>query len=347
MKIGKYNISSSDKPFIIAEMSGNHNNDLNRALKLVEIAHEAGASAIKIQTFTADTMTLNLDSDEFFVSDEENLWKGQSLYELYDKAHTPWEWHPKIFEHAKELGMISFSTPFDETSVDFLESLDVPAYKISSLEFNDIPLINKVAALKKPVILSTGMASLSEIEEVVSIFHSLEHENFALLKCTTSYPADPKDTNISTIGALKNIFQCEVGISDHTMGSGVSCAAVSHGANLFEKHFTISRDDGGVDSSFSLEPEEFKSYVEEINRASQAQGSIKFGPADGEKKSLQYRRSIYVCKKILKGEVFSDQNVRCIRPGFGLQPKYFNNIIGRQANQDLDIGTALSWDHVS
>tara|TARA_B110001450_G_scaffold245938_1_gene259512 strand:+ start:5059 stop:6123 length:1065 start_codon:yes stop_codon:yes gene_type:complete len=347
MKILDQEISSLSKPFIIAEMSGNHNNDLGRALELVEIAHKAGASAIKIQTFTADTMTLDLNENEFFVSDKNNIWEGQSLYQLYQKAHTPWEWHEEIFTLASKLGMVSFSTPFDETAVDFLEDLNVPAYKISSLEFNDIPLILKVASLNKPVILSTGMASLSEIETVVNIFKEVGNKNFALLKCTTSYPADPRDTNISTIRALKNIFQCEVGLSDHTMGSGVACASVSHGANIFEKHFTISRDDGGVDSSFSLEPHELSLFVEEINRAAQSQGNVLFGPSGAEKNSLQYRRSIYVSKKIKAGEMFNKDNIRCIRPGFGLQPKHYGNILGSKSYQDLEIGTAMKWEYIN
>ncbi|NNU90156.1 pseudaminic acid synthase [Anoxybacillus sp. CHMUD] len=337
-------IGSNHKPFIIAEMSGNHNQSLERALAIVEAAAKAGAHALKIQTYTADTMTLNLENPEFKIEDSDSLWKGNTLYQLYQQAYTPWEWHKPIFDRARELGMIPFSTPFDETAVDFLEELDVPMYKIASFENNDIPLIKKVASTGKPMIISTGMATVAELDETVRAAREAGCKDLILLKCTSTYPASPENTNILTIPHMRELFDCQVGLSDHTMGVGVAVASVALGATVIEKHFTLSRADGGVDSAFSMEPDEMKALVVETERAWQALGEVKYGPTEKEKASLKFRRSIYVAKDIKAGEKFTKENIRVIRPGYGLEPKYFEKIIGLTANQDLKAGTPLSFD---
>jgi pseudaminic acid synthase len=342
--IGSRQIGEGHSPFIIAEMSGNHNQSLERALEIVEAAAKAGAHGLKIQTYTAGTMTLDLKEGEFFVSDPKNLWYGTTLYQLYENAHTPWEWHKPIFDRCRELGMIGFSTPFDDTAVDFLESLDVPCYKISSFENTDLPLIRKVAATGKPMIISTGMASIAELDETVRAAREAGCQDIILLKCTSTYPATPENTNISTIPHMKNLFQCEVGLSDHTMGIGVSIASVALGASVIEKHFTLSRADGGVDSTFSMEPSEMQALVIESERAWQAIGKISYGATEKEKASLVYRRSLYVADDIKAGEFFTVDNVRAIRPGNGLPPKYLDRILGRAARIDIKKGTPFSWD---
>lgn len=283
MSIGGRRIGCDTPPLIIAEMSGNHNHSLERALQIVDAAASSGAHALKLQTYTADTMTLDLAEGEFLVTDPDSLWSGRSLYDLYAEAHTPWEWHQPIFERCKELGLICFSTPFDATSVDFLESLDMPAYKIASFENTDIPLIRKVAATGKPIIMSTGMASLAELDEAVTAAREAGCKDLVLLKCTSSYPANPANSNILTIPHLRDMFDCEVGLSDHTMGVGVSVASVALGATVIEKHFTLSRADGGVDSAFSLEPREMEALVYETERAWQSLGKVSYGPTDKEK----------------------------------------------------------------
>ncbi|WP_339193556.1 pseudaminic acid synthase [Aeribacillus sp. FSL W8-0870] len=337
-------IGPNHKPFIIAEMSGNHNQSLERALAIVEAASKAGAHALKIQTYTADTMTLNLENPEFKIEDSDSLWKGHTLYQLYQQAYTPWEWHKPIFDRARELGMIPFSTPFDETAVDFLEELDVPMYKIASFENTDIPLIKKVASTGKPMIISTGMATVAELDETVRAAREAGCKDLVLLKCTSTYPASPENTNILTIPHMRELFNCQVGLSDHTMGVGVAVASVALGATVIEKHFTLSRADGGVDAAFSMEPDEMKALVEETERAWQALGEVKYGPTEKEKASLKFRRSIYVAKDIKAGEKFTKENIRVIRPGYGLEPKYFEKIIGLTANKDLKAGTPLSFD---
>lgn len=331
-------------PFVIAEMSGNHNQSLERALKIVEAAAAAGAHALKLQTYTADTMTINLREGEFFIADPNSLWSGSSLYELYQQAYTPWEWHEPIFRRARELGMIPFSTPFDESAVDFLESLDVDLYKIASFENTDIPLIRKVAATGKPIIISTGMASVSELDETVRAAREAGGRDLALLKCTSTYPATPTHTNIRTIPHLRELFGCEVGLSDHTMGFGTAVAAVALGATIIEKHFTLARSDGGVDSVFSLEPKEFRTLLVEIERAWQSLGCVRYGPMEAERQSMQFRRSLYVVSDMRPGEAFSHENVRAIRPGFGLPPKYLERIIGKVVKQHVRRGTAVTWD---
>ncbi|KFX32684.1 N-acetylneuraminate synthase [Geobacillus stearothermophilus] len=337
-------IGPNHRPFIIAEMSGNHNQSLERALAIVEAAAKAGAHALKIQTYTADTMTLNLENPEFKIEDSDSLWKGNTLYQLYQQAYTPWEWHKPIFDRARELGMIPFSTPFDETAVDFLEELDVPMYKIASFENTDIPLIKKVASTGKPMIISTGMATVAELDETVRAAREAGCKDLILLKCTSTYPASPENTNILTIPHMRELFNCQVGLSDHTMGVGVAVASVALGATVIEKHFTLSRADGGVDSAFSMEPDEMKALVVETERAWQALGEVKYGPTEKEKASLKFRRSIYVAKDIKAGEKFTKENIRVIRPGYGLEPKYFERIIGLTAKQDLKAGTPLSFD---
>lgn len=337
-------IGLNHKPFIIAEMSGNHNQSLERALAIVEEAAKAGAHALKIQTYTADTMTLNLDNKDFKIEDPESLWKGNTLYQLYQQAYTPWEWHKPIFDRARELGMIPFSTPFDETAVDFLEELDVPMYKIASFENNDIPLIKKVASTEKPMIISTGMATVAELDETVRVAKEAGCKDLILLKCTSTYPATPEDSNLLTIPHMRELFDCQVGLSDHTMGVGVAVASVALGATVIEKHFTLSRADGGVDSAFSMEPDEMKALVIETEKAWQALGKVKYGPTEKEKASLNFRRSIYVAKDIKAGEKFTKENIRVIRPGYGLEPKYYEKIIGATAKKDLKAGTPLSLD---
>ena len=346
LSIGGIVIGPKTPPFIIAEMSGNHNQSLERAIQIVEAAAESGAHALKLQTYTADTITLDVKDGEFFINDEKNLWKGNSLHDLYTKAYTPWEWHKPIMKRAKELGMVCFSSPFDESAVDFLEELDVVAYKIASFENNHLPLIRKVAATGKPVIISVGMASIAEIHDAVSTTRDAGCKDIILLKCTSAYPSNPKNSNILTIPDMREIFDCEVGLSDHTMGIGASIAAVAHGATIIEKHFTLSRADGGVDSAFSLEPKELSMLVIETKRAWESLGKISYGPTKDEEKSLPYRRSIYISENINKGEALTKDNLRIVRPGLGLAPKYYDLLIGKKVKINLIKGTPVNWDHI-
>ena len=342
--IGDKQIGVNHPPFIIAEMSGNHNQSLDRALAIVEAAAKAGAHGLKLQTYTADTMTLDINENEFRIDDPKSLWNGCSLYELYERAHTPWEWHKPIFERCRKLGLIAFSTPFDPTAVDFLEELNVPAYKIASFENHDLPLIRKVAGTGKPMIISTGMASVAELDETMCTIREIGNNDIILLKCTSSYPATPESTNIRTIPHMREMFNVQVGLSDHTMGTGVAVAAVALGAAVVEKHFTLARADGGVDSAFSLEPDEMKTLVIETERAWQALGEISYGLTEKEKASLQFRRSLYVVKNMKAGERFTSENLRAIRPGKGLPPKYYDVLLGKKVNADTDKGTPISWD---
>ncbi|MDP2127599.1 MAG: pseudaminic acid synthase [Pseudohongiella sp.] len=342
--IGGRKIGDRVAPFIIAEMSGNHNQSLERALQIVDAAAKSGAHGLKIQTYTPDTMTIDLDEREFYISDPKSLWEGASLYRLYGEAYTPWEWHKPIFERARALGMIPFSTPFDSTSVDFLESLGVPCYKIASFENTDLPLIRRAASTGKPLIISTGMASIAELDDTVSAAREAGCNDLILLKCTSTYPSTPENTNLSTIPHLRNLFGCEVGLSDHTMGIGVSVASVALGATVIEKHFTLSRADGGVDSAFSMEPAEMTQLVIESERAWHALGHIQYGPTEAEKKSLQYRRSLYVVKDLRAGDVLTPENLRAIRPGLGLATKYQSMVMGKSIKSDVKRGTALTWE---
>ncbi len=344
IRVGQKLIGQAHSPFIIAEMSGNHNQSLDRALQIVDAAAATGVDALKIQTYTADTMTLDLRDREFSITDPNSLWKGRSLYDLYQEAHTPWEWHKPIFDRCAKHGMIGFSTPFDATAVDFLESLDMPLYKVASFENTDLPLIKKVAATGKPMIISTGMATVAELDETVRTAQLAGCKELILLKCTSTYPATPENSNVRTIAHMRDLFGTEVGLSDHTMGTGVAVAAVAFGATVIEKHFTLSRAEGGVDSAFSLEPAEMKQLVEETTRAWQALGKISYGPTESEKKSLQFRRSLYISKDMKAGERFSSENVRVIRPGFGLPPKYAEVVMGKTARADVKKGTPLTWD---
>ena len=344
MQIANRKIGSDAPPFVIAEMSGNHNQSLERALEIVEAAAKAGAHALKIQTYTPDTMTLDLNEREFYIGDPENLWAGNSLYKLYGEAYTPWEWHRPIFDRARELGIIAFSTPFDDTSVDFLENLDVPCYKIASFENIDLPLIRRVAATGKPLIISTGMASIAELDDAVKAARESGCKDLILLKCTSTYPATASNTNISTIPHMRELFGCEVGLSDHTMGVGVSVASVALGATVVEKHFTLSRADGGVDSAFSMEPAEMTQLVLETEKAWQAMGQVSYGATEAEKKSIVFRRSLYVVKDIKAGDLLTTENVRAISPGLGLATKYLDVVIGKSVKHDIKRGTALTWE---
>ncbi len=342
-KIADILIGEAFKPFIIAEMSGNHNQSLERALAIVDAAANAGAHAIKLQTYTADTMTIE---GAYTITDENSLWKGRELYDLYKEAHTPWEWHKPIFERAKEHGIIAFSSPFDETAVDFLESLEVPIYKIASFENTDWPLLKKVALTGKPVVMSTGVASIADIDEAVRVLRENGCKDLILLKCTSTYPASPENTHIATIPHMAQLFDCHVGLSDHTMGIGAAVAAVALGARVIEKHFTLRRADGGVDAAFSLEPEELKALVTESERAFLALGRVQYGVQKAEKKNLFFKRSIYVSKDIKEGEVFSKENIRVIRPGDGIAPKYFETVLGKVAKTSIKAGSALSWEMI-
>lgn len=344
IKIAGRAIGRNQQPFVIAEMSGNHNQSLERALEIVDAAARSGVHGLKIQTYTPDTMTIDLNEREFHIGDPSSLWAGTSLYKLYGDAYTPWEWHKPIFDRARELGIIAFSTPFDDTAVDFLESLNVPCYKIASFENTDLPLIRRVAATGKPLIISTGMATVAELDETVRAARGAGCKELILLKCTSTYPATAENTNILTIPHMRELFSCEVGLSDHTMGIGVSVASVALGATVIEKHFTLNRADGGVDSTFSMEPAEMAQLVVETERAWQALGHVTYGQTEAEKKSIQFRRSLYVVQDIKAGDVLTRENVRAIRPGFGLSTKYLEVILGKVVKQDLARGTALRWE---
>lgn len=337
-------IGRDTSPLVIAEMSGNHNGSLDRALEIVEAAARSGAHAVKIQTYTADTMTLDLAAGEFFIDDSKSLWKGQSLHALYQKAHTPWEWHEAIFDLARELGIVAFSSPFDATAVDFLETLDAPCYKIASFELIDLPLIAHAAKTGKPMIMSTGMATVAEIDDAVRTARGAGCGDIVLLKCTSTYPASAKDSNLLTIPHMRELFGCEVGVSDHTTGIGVSIGAVAQGATVIERHFTCSRDEGGVDAAFSLEPAEMRQLVDESKQAWLALGQVVYGPTEAEKKAVTRRRSLYVTKDLKAGEILTADNVRAIRPGLGLAPKHLDAVLGMEVRADTKRGTPLSWD---
>ncbi len=333
-------------PLVIAEMSGNHNGSIDRALAIVDAAADAGAHAIKLQTYTPDSMTLDVTSEGFVITDPSSLWYGRSLYDLYGEAQTPWEWHAAVFERARERGMECLSTPFDNAAVDFLEAFDPPAYKIASFELTDLPLIAYVARTGRTMIMSTGMASEEEIEAAVQTARAHGASEIVLLKCTSTYPASPDESNIATIADMRERFATETGISDHTAGVGVSVAAVAFGATVIEKHFTLRRADGGVDSAFSIEPAELGALVTESERAWRARGRVRYGPAEAEKASLRFRRSLYVAKDMRAGEVFTKENLRIVRPGFGLPPAEFEHVLGCAVVADTKKGTPVTWDLV-
>ncbi|MCP5464805.1 MAG: pseudaminic acid synthase [Deltaproteobacteria bacterium] len=347
IKLGKHSVGDDHPPFVIAEMSGNHQHSLDRAFQLIDAAGTAQVHALKIQTFTADTMTLNLSQAEFVINDPKSLWHGRSLYDLYEEAHTPWDWHKPLQERCHKNGLEFFSTPFDATAVAFLEKLNVPFYKIASFENTDIPLIRAVAQTGKPVIISLGMASEAEIEDIVSLFQKEKNDQLILLKCTSAYPAKVEDANLLTIPELKKRYGVLVGLSDHTLGLAVPLAAVALGACVIEKHFTLDRNDGGVDAAFSLEPHELSLLKQESERAFKALGQVHFGPKGEEAKSLQFRRSLYITKDLPKGHVLQPGDFRAIRPGFGLSPKYADELLGKTLLKDVKTGTALSRDFLS
>ncbi len=346
MKIDSRELSLHAPPLIIAELSSNHNGSLERALAIVDAAAASGAHALKIQTYTADTMTLDIREGEFLITDPKSPWCGRALYDLYKEAHTPWEWHKPIFDRARALGIIPFSTPFDSTAVDFLESLKVPCYKIASFENTDLPLIQRVAATGKPLIISTGMASITELDEMVRAARDAGCRDLVLLKCTSSYPASPHASNIRTIPHLRELFGCEVGLSDHTLGIGVAVAAVTMGATVIEKHFTLSRADGGVDAAFSLEPHEMRALVDETKRAWESLGEIRYGTTETEAGSKMFRRSLYFVRDLKAGNIITESDIRTIRPGFGLSPRWIKHIIGRTTRCAVFRGMPVTWDVV-
>ena len=328
--------------YIIAEMSANHNQDFNLAVKIIEAAKEAGADAIKLQTYTPDTITIDC-RHEYFQIKQGTIWAGRNLYDLYGEAYTPWEWQPKLKEIANDLGLDFFSTPFDHTAVEFLEEMKVPSYKIASFELVDLPLIRRIAQTGKPIIMSTGMASLAEIDEAVRTIREAGGNQLALLKCSSAYPAPPDEMNLRTIPHLAAAFGLPVGLSDHTLGIAVPVAAVALGACIIEKHFTLSREMPGPDSAFSLEPHEFKAMVKAVHTAERALGVVHYGVSEREAKSRLFRRSLFVVQDMKAGEIFTEENVRSIRPGHGLPPKYLNEVLGKQAKQDIARGTPLTW----
>lgn len=346
MTIGGISVGLDHAPFVIGEMSGNHDGSLDRALRIVDAVAGTGAQAVKLQTYTADTMTLDVDRDEFVISDPSSLWYGRRLHDLYDEAHTPWEWHEPIMARARSHGLLCFSSPFDATAVDFLESLDVPCYKIASFEMVDLPLITRVARTGKPLIISTGIATLEEIDEAVATARLAGCEQLVLLKCTSSYPAPPEQSHLRTLVALRERFGCEVGLSDHTLGIGAAIASVAMGASVIEKHVTTARSDGGVDAAFSLEPAELAALVAESERARQALGSVRYGPTAGEQGAVKRRRSLYLTADVRAGDTLTEENMRSIRPGLGLPPKHYADLLGRRLVRDAVRGTPMSWDLV-
>ena len=339
-KIKKRVISGKNTPFIIAEMSGNHNGSLATALKIVDLAAKAGADAIKLQTYTPETITMRSSRKEFFIKDKKNMWKNNSLFDLYKKAQTPWAWHKLIFERAKKKKLIFFSSPFDETAVDFLENLNVPLYKIASFENNHYPLLKKVAETGKPIIMSTGLSTLKELKDSVRYLRKNGCKQLALLKCTSSYPANPEDLNLISIQKLRKTFNCEVGFSDHSLGIGAALTAINNGASIIEKHFTIEKNKG-VDGFFSSEVTEMRRLKEEAIVAWKERGEVFFGPTKNELRYKKFRRSIYVSQDIKKGDYFSKDNLKVIRPSNGMHPKYFETILGKKSKKSLKLGTPL------
>lgn len=346
IKIGNRYIGANYPPLIIAELSGNHNQDLSLAERMIDEAAQAGAHAIKLQTYTADSMTLDVTSSDFTIKEKDSLWAGEKLHSLYQKAATPYEWHKPLFERAKSLGMLAFSSPFDAEAVDFLDGLGVPCFKIASFELTDLPLIAYAASKGKPLIMSTGMASLSEIEEAVKCAKINGCHDIILLKCTSTYPASPANTNLITIPHMRDAFACQTGLSDHTGGIGVAVASVAFGASVIEKHFILSREGGGVDAAFSVEPNELSALVDETGRAWQGVGQVCYGGSDAERDAKQYRRSIYISQDVKRGEVFSADNLKVVRPAHGMAPKHWGEVIGKVAKCDLPKGTALDWEHI-
>lgn len=347
ISIGSHLVGTEHPPYIVAELSGNHRGSYDRLVELVDAAHAAGAHAIKLQTYTPDSITLDIHTNEFMIHDPKSLWVGRSLYDLYEEAHTPRDWHAPLFEYCKKLGITVFSTPFDETAVDFLEDLHVPCYKIASLEIVDLPLIRKAAATKKPLILSTGASTINEIEEAVTAAREAGCKDLILLKCTAAYPANPEDMNLRTIPDMSKKFNVPVGLSDHSLGIGVPIASVAFGSCLIEKHFTLKRSEGGVDSAFSMEPQELRDLVVESKKAWQALGKVSYDPLDTEKGTWAQRPSIYFVESLKAGTTIQPQHLRTVRPGKGLPPKELSKLIGKQLTQDVQKGTPASWGSVA
>ena len=340
-----YSIEDKSHVFIIAEMSANHMQDIERAKKIISEAKNAGADAVKIQTYRPDTITVDCYGDEFLCTPG-NPWDGMNLYELYKTAYTPWEWHGELFDYAKEIGIPMFSTPFDLSAVDFLHQFDMPAYKIASYEINDIPLIKKTAKEMKPIIISTGLATLSDIELAVNTCRNVGNNQITLLKCVSEYPTPYEDINLKTMVNMRETFGCEVGLSDHSLGSCVSVAAVALGAKVIEKHFTLSRAEGGADAVFSMEPEEFSQMVEDIRNIEKAVGNVKYDLTDRQKESKKRSRSLYIVEDIKMGEKLNEQNMKSIRPGYGIHTKYYEMLLGKRVKKDLKKGTALDWSYI-
>ncbi|WP_182111759.1 pseudaminic acid synthase [Actinotalea sp. JY-7876] len=346
VRIGEHVVGEEHRPFVVAEMSGNHNGDLGRALAIVDAIAQSGAQAVKLQTYTADTITIDADGPAFRVSSGHELWGGKNLYQLYTEAHTPWEWHAPIFERAREHGLVAFSSPFDDTAVDLLEELGAPVYKIASLEIADLALLRRVARTGKPVIISTGAATVTDVDTAVRTIRAEGNDQVVVLACTSSYPASPSESNLRSIPVIRDTFDVVVGLSDHTAGIGAAVAAVALGAVLVEKHVTLARADGGVDSDFSLEPHELAALVTETERGWQALGRVQLEPTAGEAESRRLRRSLYVVRDVRAGEVVTPENVRSIRPAGGLEPVHLDTVLGRRFTRDAARGTALTWDLV-
>lgn len=339
--IGGINIHRDAPPFVIAEMSCNHNGSLDRALRLIDLAARSGAHAIKFQTYTAETMTIRCDKPDFRISG--GLWDGYELYQLYEQAHTPWEWHPELFARARERGILAFSTPFDESAVDFLEQFDPPAYKIASFEANDHRLIRKAVATGKPLLISTGMLPVDEVFGVVDLVSREGGEKLALMHCVSSYPTPVESANICTVADMAKRFDIPIGLSDHTLSTATALSAVAMGASLLEKHFTIQRDDGGLDAAFSIQPEELADLCNSVKEVRSVLGSVCYGPNSASENNVRFRRSLYATEDIAKGESLSDKNIRAIRPGHGLPPQDYDKVIGKRAKKDIEKGTPLSW----
>ncbi len=345
IRIGNKVISEDSPTFIVAEMSGNHNMDFDRAVEIMKAAREAGADAVKIQTYTADTITLDCD-DPCFQITQGTLWDGVTLHKLYQTAYTPWEWQPRLKRMAEDMGLILFSSPFDFSSVDFLEEMDVPAYKIASFEITDIPLIRKVARLGKPVILATGIARLADIELAVQTCREEGNEQVLLLKCCSAYPTPYEDVNLRTIPNLAETFQCLAGLSDHTMGTAVATGAVALGAKMVEKHMTLRRSDGGPDAAFSMEPRELKEMVDNIRILEKALGKVSYDLSDKQAREREHSRSLFVARDMKAGDIFTPENLRSVRPADGLHTKYYEGLLGRKITRDARLGTPLAWDLV-
>lgn len=345
LKINGREIGKSAPSYIIAEMSGNHNGDIRRALEIVEAAAKAGVDAIKLQTYTADTITLNCNN-KYFQTQKGSLWEGRTLYDLYGEAYTPWEWHKPLMDKAGELGLTCFSTPFDFTAVDFLEELDTPAYKIASYEIQDIPLVRKVAETGKPVIMSTGIATLADIYAAVEACREVGNEQIILLKCTSAYPSPYEEMNLNVIPHMKQTFGCVCGLSDHTLGTEVAVASAALGAEVIEKHLTLKRADGGVDAAFSMEPEEFADMVRQIRNIEKAKGQVTYELTEKQKEGRQFGRSLFIAEDISEGSEFTKENIRSVRPAAGLATKHYESVLGRKASCDLKKGTPLSWEMI-